>query len=59
VAAHAHGASSIRDAILAGVDSVEHASLIDDEGIRLARERGTYLVMDISILRTDRLVSIV
>jgi imidazolonepropionase-like amidohydrolase len=47
VAAHAHGASSIRDAILAGVDSVEHASLIDDEGIRLAREHGTYLVMDI------------
>ena len=47
VAAHAHGASSIRDAILAGVDSVEHGSLIDDEGIRLAREKGTYLVMDI------------
>lgn len=47
VAAHAHGASSIRDAILAGVDSIEHASLIDDEGIRLAREKGTYLVMDI------------
>jgi imidazolonepropionase-like amidohydrolase len=47
VAAHAHGASSIRDAILAGVDSVEHASLIDEEGIRLAREKGTYLVMDI------------
>jgi imidazolonepropionase-like amidohydrolase len=47
VAAHAHGASSIRDAILAGVDSVEHASLIDDEGIKLARERGTWLVMDI------------
>jgi imidazolonepropionase-like amidohydrolase len=47
VAAHAHGATSIRDAILAGVDSVEHASLIDDEGIRLAKEHGTYLVMDI------------
>jgi imidazolonepropionase-like amidohydrolase len=47
VAAHAHGASSIRDAILAGVDSVEHGSLIDDEGIRLAREKGTYVVMDI------------
>ncbi|RYE90226.1 MAG: amidohydrolase family protein, partial [Oxalobacteraceae bacterium] len=38
---------SIRDAILAGVDSVEHGSLIDDEGIRLAREKGTYVVMDI------------
>jgi len=47
VAAHAHGASAIRDAILAGVDSIEHASLIDDEGIKLAKERGTYLVMDI------------
>jgi imidazolonepropionase-like amidohydrolase len=47
VAAHAHGASSIRDAILAGVDSVEHASLIDDAGIKLARQKGTYLVMDI------------
>ena len=47
VAAHAHGASSIRDAILAGVDSIEHASLIDDEGIRLARQKGTWLVMDI------------
>ena len=49
VAAHAHGTSSIRDAILAGVDSVEHASLIDDEGIRLAREKGTWLVMDIYV----------
>jgi imidazolonepropionase-like amidohydrolase len=47
VAAHAHGASGISDAIRAGVDSVEHASLIDDEGIRLAREKGTWLVMDI------------
>ena len=47
VAAHAHGTSGIHDAILAGVDSVEHASLIDDEGIRLARQKGTYLVMDI------------
>jgi imidazolonepropionase-like amidohydrolase len=47
VAAHAHGASGIADAIRAGVDSIEHASLIDDEGIRLAKERGTFLVMDI------------
>ncbi len=47
VAAHAHGTSSIRDAIIAGVDSIEHASLIDDEGIRLSKEKGTYLVMDI------------
>jgi imidazolonepropionase-like amidohydrolase len=47
VAAHAHGAEAITRAINAGVASVEHASLIDDEGIRLAKERGTYLVMDI------------
>ena len=47
VAAHAHGANGIKAAILAGVDSIEHASLIDDEGIRLAKEHGTFLVMDI------------
>ena len=47
VAAHAHGAEGIKRAIKAGVNSVEHASFIDDEGIRLAKEKGTYLVMDI------------
>jgi imidazolonepropionase-like amidohydrolase len=47
VAAHAHGTSGIRDAILAGVDSIEHASLIDADGIRLAKQKGTVLVMDI------------
>jgi imidazolonepropionase-like amidohydrolase len=47
VAAHAHGSQSIKEAIAAGVDSVEHASLIDEEGIRLAKEHGIYLVMDI------------
>nr|WP_315254908.1 amidohydrolase family protein [uncultured Duganella sp.] len=47
VAAHAHGTSAIHDAILAGVDSIEHASLIDDANIKLAKEKGTYLVMDI------------
>ena len=47
VAAHAHGAEAIKRAIKAGVASVEHASLIDDEGIGLAKARGTYLVMDI------------
>ena len=47
VAAHAHGTQSIQEAILAGIDSIEHASLIDEEGIRLAKEHGTYLVMDI------------
>jgi imidazolonepropionase-like amidohydrolase len=47
VAAHAHGAAGIRAAIRAGIDTIEHASLIDAEGIRLARERGAVLVMDI------------
>jgi len=47
VAAHAHGTQSIKDAINAGVDSVEHCSLIDDEGIRMAKEKGTFLVFDI------------
>ncbi|HEY2346849.1 MAG TPA: amidohydrolase family protein [Xanthomonadaceae bacterium] len=47
VATHAHGTEAIKMAIRAGVDSVEHASLIDDEGLRMARAHGTYLVMDI------------
>ena len=47
VTAHAHGAESIKQAILAGVNSIEHASLIDDEGIRLAKEKGVALSMDI------------
>ena len=47
VAAHAHGTQSIKDAIRAGIDSIEHASLIDDEGIALAKEHGTFLVFDI------------
>ena len=47
VEAHAHAAEGIKNAIRAGVASVEHATLIDDEGIALAKERGTYLDMDI------------
>ncbi|MBI3210978.1 MAG: amidohydrolase family protein [Candidatus Solibacter usitatus] len=47
VAAHAHGTQSIKEAVLAGVASIEHASLIDDEGIALARKHGTFLVFDI------------
>ena len=47
VAAHAHGAQSIKDAILAGADTIEHASLIDDAGIELAREHGVALSMDV------------
>lgn len=47
VAAHAHGTEAVKMAIRAGVDSVEHASLIDDEGLKLAKQHGTYLVFDI------------
>jgi len=47
VAAHAHGAQSVKDAIRAGADTIEHASLIDDEGIALAKARGVCLDMDI------------
>src|SRR6266850_1369115 len=47
VAAHAHGTQSIKDAIRAGIDSIEHSSLIDDEGIILAKQHGAYLVFDI------------
>jgi imidazolonepropionase-like amidohydrolase len=47
VAAHAHGAESIKMAIRAGVDSIEHGSFLDDEGIRMMKERGTVLVADI------------
>jgi imidazolonepropionase-like amidohydrolase len=47
VEAHAHAAEGIKNAIRAGVASVEHATLIDDEGIALAKQHGTYLDMDI------------
>ena len=47
IAAHAHGAEGLKNAIRAGIDSIEHASLVDDEGISLAKQHGTYFVMDI------------
>jgi imidazolonepropionase-like amidohydrolase len=47
VAAHAHGAEGIKRAVRAGVASIEHGSLVDDEGIRLMKDKGTYLVADI------------
>lgn len=47
VAVHAHGAEGIKIAIRAGVDSIEHASLVDDEGIRMAKKAGTVFSMDI------------
>ena len=47
VAAHAHAPEGIKNAIRAGVASVEHATPVDDEGLALAKQHGTYLVMDI------------
>jgi imidazolonepropionase-like amidohydrolase len=47
VEAHAHSAEGIKNAIRAGVASIEHATMIDDEGIALAKQHGTYLDMDI------------
>src|SRR5271156_3020647 len=44
VAAHAHGAGGIKYAVLAGVDSIEHGSYINDEDIQLMKQHGTYLV---------------
>ncbi len=49
VAVHAHGEDGINTALRAGVDSVEHASLISDQGLRTARGNGTYLSMDIYV----------
>jgi imidazolonepropionase-like amidohydrolase len=47
VAAHAHGAAGIKRAVRAGVRSIEHGSLADDEALRLMKEHGTWLVADI------------
>ena len=47
VVSHAHSPQGIKNAILAGVASIEHATMIDDEGIALAKKHGTYLDMDI------------
>ncbi len=43
-AAHAHGAEGAKRAIRAGIDSIEHGTFLDDEALRMMRERGTYLV---------------
>jgi imidazolonepropionase-like amidohydrolase len=50
-AAHAHGAQGVKNAVLAGVDSVEHAYLMDPEGADLMAERGTYLVATSAAVR--------
>jgi imidazolonepropionase-like amidohydrolase len=48
VAAHAHGAEAIRRAVIAGVDSIEHGTFMNDEDIALMKEHGTYYVPTIS-----------
>jgi imidazolonepropionase-like amidohydrolase len=47
VAVHAHGTAGIKDALRAGVDTVEHASLADEEAFALAKQHGAYFSMDI------------
>ncbi len=44
VAAHAHGNDGIKTAVRAGVDSIEHGTLLDDEAVRMMKQRGTFLV---------------
>ncbi|WP_448658518.1 amidohydrolase family protein [Sphingomonas sp. CJ99] len=53
VAAHAHGAAGIKAAIKAGIDTIEHASLVDDEGIKLAVERKQPVWFSMDIFNTD------
>ena len=48
-AAHAHGPEGAKRAIRAGIDSIEHGTFLDDEGLRMMRERGTYLVPTLSV----------
>jgi len=43
-AAHAHGAEAAKRAVRAGIDSIEHGSFLDDEGLDLMKQKGTYLV---------------
>ena len=54
VAAHCHGDRAARDAILAGVDSIEHGSFLSEETLSLMKEKGTYLVPDPPGRRVDR-----
>src|SRR5690606_38317913 len=47
VAAHAHGTQGIKNAIEAGIDTIDHASYLDDEAIEMGKEKGVYFVMHI------------
>jgi imidazolonepropionase-like amidohydrolase len=49
VAAHAHGTDGIKAAVRAGVASIEHGSILDDEAIRLMKQKGTYLVPTVAL----------
>ena len=53
VAAHAHGAEGIKAAVRAGIDTIEHASLVDDEGIRLAAQRKQPVWFSMDIYNTE------
>jgi imidazolonepropionase-like amidohydrolase len=48
VAAHAHGAEGIKRAVRAGVDTIEHGTFMDDEGMKLMKEHGTWYVPTLS-----------
>jgi len=52
VAAHAHGTEGIKLAVRAGVTSIEHGSFLDEEGVRLMKEHGTFLVPTLSAAET-------
>ena len=52
VAAHAHGTEGIKIAVRAGVSSIEHGSFLDDEGARLMKQHGTFLVPTLSASET-------
>jgi imidazolonepropionase-like amidohydrolase len=58
VAAHAHGTEGIKAAIRAGVASIEHGSMLDDEAIDLMKRRGTYLVPTAYLLSTFKFESL-
>ena len=54
-AAHAHGAEAAKRAVRAGIDSIEHGSFVDDEGLDLMKQKGTYLVYTPVLCMNDRL----
>jgi imidazolonepropionase-like amidohydrolase len=54
-AAHAHGAEAAKRAVRAGIDSIEHGSFVDDEGLDLMKQKGTYMVYTPVLCLKDRL----